>query len=180
MDLRLILLNFVMIALAAIPTGEAQLRLGAVRSFTGAIEGLLGPTEPLGDLVQLVNGVFTIIQLNGTVFCSPDSSNNGTPTQTLPPFPNAQAQLRCGNNNDMVATATTNGQGQFKFAATPSLQDFLIKDCKVSVTTPLSNCNASLPSTGSLASGITRVPATGNFNERNVIVLRVSGFSLRV
>ncbi|KAF5816341.1 putative phylloplanin [Helianthus annuus] len=83
--------------------------------------------------------------ISGIVLCSTDSSvyNVATPT---PPFPNATVQLLCDGN--VIASTTTSESGGFSFLV--RLQATLttvLASCKVDVVTPLSACNATLPST---------------------------------
>ncbi|KAL2470366.1 Pollen Ole e 1 allergen and extensin family protein [Abeliophyllum distichum] len=95
----------------------------------------------LGDLLGLIS-------INGTVFCTVNGNIgvNGTAT---PVFPNAKVQLQCGAGN-VVASATTNGSGQFSIALNPLLDllSTLLSNCNLVVKTPLSICNANLPSVG--------------------------------
>lgn len=68
MALRLILLTFLVVAMVAIPTGEAQL---------GGLGGLGG----------LINGLLGTINVQGVVHCALDSNNIGANGQTTPVFP---------------------------------------------------------------------------------------------
>ncbi|KAM0001465.1 putative phylloplanin [Helianthus debilis subsp. tardiflorus] len=83
--------------------------------------------------------------ISGSVLCSADSSVYNVTTPT-PPFRNATVQLSCGGN--VIASTTTNESGGFSFLV--RLQAILatvLASCKVDVVTPLSACNATLPST---------------------------------
>ncbi|KAL2459277.1 Pollen Ole e 1 allergen and extensin family protein [Forsythia ovata] len=107
----------------------------------------------LGDLLGLIS-------INGTVFCTVNGNIgvNGTAT---PVFPNAKVQLQCGAGN-VVASATTNGSGQFSIALNPllNLLSTLLSNCSLVVKTPLSTCNANLPSVGGLISSLKFVQTT--------------------
>ncbi|PON62027.1 Phylloplanin [Parasponia andersonii] len=98
----------------------------------------------LGNLLGLIN-------IQGTVFCTVNGriGVNGTST---PVFPNALVQLQC--NGNVVSSATTSNSGVFSIFLNPLqfLLSSLLSDCKLVVNTPLSSCNASLPSTGVLVS----------------------------
>lgn len=71
-------------------------------------------------------------------------------------------QLVCGGKE--LSNAKTNDDGTFSMMMDPLLLDLasLLSGCNLVVATPLSNCNAKLPSTGGLIStlnfaGITSV-----------------------
>ncbi|GLT99105.1 hypothetical protein SLE2022_165690 [Rubroshorea leprosula] len=91
---------------------------------------------------------------------------------TIPAFPNAGVQLRCGGN--VVADATTNGKGAFSMVLDP-LQFVLssvLSNCSLAVTTPLSTCNAKLPSVGGLLSSLQLAGITliGLLNAADIIL----------
>ncbi|XP_047332157.1 phylloplanin-like [Impatiens glandulifera] len=75
----------------------------------------------------------------------------------FPPFPNATVQLECGSGN-VLASTTTNSAGSFSIIVNlfTNLVNIL-SGCKIAVPTPLSSCNASLPSTGSLFSPLQQI-----------------------
>ncbi|KAG8079339.1 hypothetical protein GUJ93_ZPchr0007g5929 [Zizania palustris] len=82
--------------------------------------------------------------------------NNGTSMKTgsAPGFPNAVVQLQCAD--DAVAgSATTDGRGWFRMAmnTTATLSSVAI-GCELVVATPLASCDAALPATGTLESGL--------------------------
>lgn len=89
------------------------------------------------------------IFINGTVHCSANAA-----TATTAVFPNASVQLKCGSG--VVAATTTNADGAFGLSLdfVTSLLSAILGGCKVVVTTPLSTCDASLPSTGILQSAL--------------------------
>ncbi|GKV31475.1 hypothetical protein SLEP1_g40160 [Rubroshorea leprosula] len=84
----------------------------------------------------------------------------------------AGVQLRCGGN--VVADATTNEKGAFSMVLDP-LQFVLssvLSNCSLAVTTPLSTCNAKLPSVGCLLSSLQLAGNTliGLFNVADIIL----------
>ncbi|KAL5140968.1 Phylloplanin [Glycine soja] len=112
----------------------------------------------LGILSGLLGSVSNI---QGTVFCT-SKDNMGVKGASVPVFPNAQVQLVCGGKE--LSNAKTNDDGTFSMMMDPLLLDLasLLSGCNLVVATPLSNCNAKLPSTGGLIStlnfaGITSV-----------------------
>ncbi|KAG5632947.1 hypothetical protein H5410_004664 [Solanum commersonii] len=120
-------LIFILAALIATPVAVAQLG--------GLLGGLLGP-----------------LSIDGVLFCSLNGKIDVLNGATTPIFPNASVQLRCGAGN-VVSSTTTNGSGAFSLELNP-VQNILslLANCNVVVTTPLSTCNASLPSVGFLQS----------------------------
>ncbi|CAI9771069.1 unnamed protein product [Fraxinus pennsylvanica] len=108
----------------------------------------------------LLGNLLGLISINGTVFCTVDGNIglNGTST---PVFPNALVQLQCGAGH-IVASATTNSSGQFSIALNPLLNilSTLLSNCSLVVKTPLSTCNANLPSVGGLISSLKFVRTT--------------------
>ncbi|CAA3033363.1 Hypothetical predicted protein [Olea europaea subsp. europaea] len=102
----------------------------------------------------LLGNLLGLISIKGTVFCTV----NGTAT---PVFPNALLQLQCGAGN-IVASATTNSSGQFSIALNPLLNvlSTLLSNCRLVVKTPLSTCNANLPSVEGLISSLKFVGTT--------------------
>ncbi|BAF22530.1 phylloplanin [Oryza sativa Japonica Group] len=86
--------------------------------------------------------------------------NNGTSMKSgsAPGFPNAVVQLQCAG--DAVAavaagSATTDGKGWFRMAMnTTAALSSVASGCSLVVTTPLATCDAALPATGTLQSGL--------------------------
>uniref|UniRef100_A0A0E0LPQ2 Uncharacterized protein n=1 Tax=Oryza punctata TaxID=4537 RepID=A0A0E0LPQ2_ORYPU len=86
--------------------------------------------------------------------------NNGTSAMksgSAPGFPNAVVQLQCAG--DAVAavagSATTDGKGWFRMAMnTTAALSSVASGCSLVVTTPLATCDAALPATGTLQSGL--------------------------
>ncbi|KAI9195935.1 hypothetical protein LWI28_019559 [Acer negundo] len=122
-----------------------------------------------------------LLQLQGSVFCTPDGNIlvNGTAT---PVFPNAVVQLRCGAGN-VVVSAITNGAGVFSniglFPLNLSLST-LLSTCNLVVNTPLSNCNSMLPSVGRLQSPIqfNGTILLGPLNTLNITIVSPVRFQL--
>ncbi|KAA8548927.1 hypothetical protein F0562_000611 [Nyssa sinensis] len=145
MALKSLLLVLLLVAAMATPIAEAQL---------GLISGLLG-----------------LIRVQGTLFCTVNGNMgvNGTAT---PVFPNALVQLQCGAGN-VVSSATTNGSGIFSIVLDPLqyVLSSLLSNCSLVVNTPLSSCNASLPSVGGLLSSLQFIGNTllGLLNVANII-----------
>ncbi|KAK1316871.1 hypothetical protein QJS10_CPA05g00369 [Acorus calamus] len=140
--------------------------------FVAVVLILVGSMETQMAKAQsgLLGGLLGLIHINGTVFCTTDS----TTTSTTPVFPNAQVQLQCGGG--VVSTTTTNGAGVFTILLNPltMLLSSLLNNCNLVVNTPLSTCNVGLPTSGILQSplqlvsravtgllGIINVGATG-------------------
>ncbi|TKY72586.1 Phylloplanin protein [Spatholobus suberectus] len=128
-------ITFLLIAVMAIPQAKAQL---------GVLSGLLGS-----------------VNIQGTVLCT-SKDNMGVNGAAIPVFQNAQVQLICGGKE--LSNATTNDDGTFSIMMDPLLLDLssLFNGCNVVVATPLSKCNAKLPSAGGLIStlqfvGISRI-----------------------
>ncbi|KAI3756599.1 hypothetical protein L1987_56421 [Smallanthus sonchifolius] len=92
-------------------------------------------------------GVGGLLNISGIVSCSVNASVNGTTPP--PPFPNATVELSC--DGTVLASATTNQSGAFTISVNAlQIPTILTSSCKLVVATPLSTCNATLPSTGSL------------------------------
>ncbi|CAA3005852.1 Hypothetical predicted protein [Olea europaea subsp. europaea] len=108
----------------------------------------------------LLGNLLGLISINGTVFCTVNGNIgvNGTAT---PVFPNALVQLQCGAGN-IAASATTNSSGQFSITLNPLLNvlSTLLSNCRLVVKTPLSTCNANLPSVEGLISSLKFVGTT--------------------
>uniref|UniRef100_A0A5B7BLH4 Putative Pollen Ole e 1 allergen and extensin family protein n=1 Tax=Davidia involucrata TaxID=16924 RepID=A0A5B7BLH4_DAVIN len=145
MALKSPLFVLLLVAAMAIPKAEAQL---------GLLNGLLG-----------------LIRIQGTLFCTVNGNMgvNGTAT---PVFPNALVKLQCGAGN-VVSSATTNGSGIFSIVLDPLqfLLSSLLSNCNLVVNTPLSTCNANLPSVGGLLSSLQLIGNTvqGLLNIANII-----------
>ncbi|TVU37257.1 hypothetical protein EJB05_10563 [Eragrostis curvula] len=85
--------------------------------------------------------------------------NNGTSpmrTGSAPGFPNALVQLQCTDGAvAAAANATTDGKGWFRMALnTTASVASVASGCGLVVATPLASCNAALPATGTLKSGL--------------------------
>ncbi|KAI3691573.1 hypothetical protein L6452_31369 [Arctium lappa] len=119
-----------------------------------------------------VLGLLNLINISGLVSCSLNGNiipNAATPT---PPFPNALVEVSCGGN--VISSALTNGAGVFNMVLNPLqflLNNLLSSNCNVRVVTPLSNCNATLPSTGILQSPLQLIGTTaqGLFSVFNLV-----------
>lgn len=153
------------------------------------------PPMAEAQLSGLISGLLGLIKIQGTVFCTVDGNMgvNGTATPVFPSklllfchhiFPrkwlqmlsyicllDALVQLQCGGN--VVSSSTTNGSGIFSILLDPLqfLVPSLINNCNLAVKTPLSNCNASLPSIGGLSSTLQVIGSTvaGLLNITNII-----------
>lgn len=84
----------------------------------------------------------------------------------------ALVQLQCGSGN-VVSSATTNGSGLFSILLDPLqfLLSTLLTGCHLVVKTPLSTCDATLPSVGGLLSTLQLIGNTlvGLLNITNII-----------
>ncbi|GKB31480.1 pollen Ole e 1 allergen and extensin family protein [Tanacetum coccineum] len=94
---------------------------------------------------QLLSRLGSLININGTIFCSLNGNiipNAATPT---PAFANALVQVTCGGN--VVASGLTNAAGIFNILLNPLqfLLTSVLSSCQLVVATPLATCNASLP-----------------------------------
>ncbi|KAK3417961.1 phylloplanin [Eucalyptus grandis] len=133
MALKSLFLMSLIVGVLAVGAPMAQAQLGGVGGIIGSLLGL--------------------IRINGIVPCLLNSATsliNGT----IPLFPNAVVQLKCGGN--VVSTATTNQNGVFSILLDP-LQYVLstvLNTCQLVVPTPLSSCNSALPVTGVLQSAL--------------------------
>ncbi|XP_076932961.1 phylloplanin-like [Bidens hawaiensis] len=109
---------------------------------------------------QLPSSPIVVFNIIGIVLCLINGSVNGT--TSAPPFPSKNTipnlysysyvvvQLSCGGNT--TASTVTNALGGFSIKVTPPqfTLSILLSSCKVVVATPLSSCNPTLPSTGTL------------------------------
>lgn len=119
-----------------------------------AILVMVASASQLAD-AQL-SGLLNLINISGLVSCSVNGSIINTP-----PFPNALVEVSCGGN--VIASAITNGSGAFNMILNPLqflMNNLLSSNCNVRVVTPLSNCNATLPSTGILQSPLQFIGTT--------------------
>ncbi|KAF0907654.1 hypothetical protein E2562_020429 [Oryza meyeriana var. granulata] len=83
--------------------------------------------------------------------------NNGTSMKSgsAPGFPNAVVQLRCADAVAVAGNATTDGKGWFRMAMnTTAALSSVASGCALVVATPLATCDAALPATGTLESGL--------------------------
>ncbi|XP_015066296.1 phylloplanin-like [Solanum pennellii] len=126
----------------------------------------------LAQLGGLLGGLLAPTSIEGVLFCSLNGKIDVLNGATTPIFPNASVQLRCGSGN-VVSSTTTNGSGAFSLVTSPvqSLLSSLLSDCNIVVTTPLSTCNATLPSVGVLQAPLQIVGKTagGLLNIVNVV-----------
>ncbi|CAH8337712.1 unnamed protein product [Eruca vesicaria subsp. sativa] len=87
----------------------------------------------------------SVINIQGAVMCSINGSVATNATSI--PFAGARVLLQCAGQN--ITTTTTDANGVFSFspnlALLNSLSALLSSGCRVIVTTPLSACNANLP-----------------------------------
>uniref|UniRef100_A0A2N9H7J4 Phylloplanin n=1 Tax=Fagus sylvatica TaxID=28930 RepID=A0A2N9H7J4_FAGSY len=119
----------------------------------------------------LISGLLGLTRIQGTLFCTLNGNIGANGTST-PVFPNALVQLQCGAGN-VVSSATTNGSGVFSILLDPLqyVLSSLLTDCNLVVNTPLSSCNAKLPSVGGLLSSLQFIGNTliGLLNVANII-----------
>ncbi|XP_070042047.1 phylloplanin-like [Nicotiana tomentosiformis] len=101
------------------------------------------------------------IRISGVVLCSVNGNLDVINGLTPQVFSNATVQLRCGTRN-VVSSTITNGSGVFSLVVDSRVNTLplLLSNCRLVVATPLSTCNASLPSVGLLASSL-RIVNTG-------------------
>ncbi|CAA2968157.1 Hypothetical predicted protein [Olea europaea subsp. europaea] len=93
-----------------------------------------------------------IVHVNGTLYCTINGGSNGPAT---PVFTSASVQLECQPANLVVTSSvTTNAAGRYDVTALPgnATLNAILSSCNLVVNTPLSSCNANLPSTGPLIS----------------------------
>ncbi|RDX76865.1 hypothetical protein CR513_43097, partial [Mucuna pruriens] len=151
MTLKQYLMAFVVIGVMAIPQGKAELGLGV-------LSGLLG-----------------LINIEGTVFCT-YKDNMSLKGVAIPVFPNAKVQVVCGGKE--YSNGATDDDGTFSIKMDPLLLDLssLLSDCNIVVVTPLSNCNANLPSAGVLISTLNFVGITRLATRTIIANITPSGF----
>ncbi|XP_055815204.1 phylloplanin-like [Solanum dulcamara] len=103
----------------------------------------------------LLSGLLGLIRIDGVLFCSLNGKIDVINGTTTPIFPNASVQLQCGAGN-VVSSTTTNESGVFSLALDPlqNILSSLLSNCNIVVTSPLSTCNARLPSVGLLQSAL--------------------------
>ncbi|KAK1279222.1 hypothetical protein QJS04_geneDACA007224 [Acorus gramineus] len=142
--------------------------------FVAAVLILVGSMETQMAKAQsgLLGGLLGLIRINGTVFCTTDS----TTISTTPGFANAQVQLQCGNT--VVTSTTTNGSGVFTILLNPltTLLSSLLNNCNLVVNTPLATCNVGLPTTGILQSPLQLIGRTVS-GLLGIVNLGATGFS---
>ncbi|KAJ0802891.1 putative phylloplanin [Helianthus annuus] len=125
------------------------------------------------DEAQGLGPITAVVNISGIVTCSVNGSVNA------PPFQNAQVQLSCGGN--VIASAVTNAQGAFNITVNPLRVTLtnILSSCRIIVATPLSNCNATLPTAGTLQSAL-QVARTTIRDILNILNLVPTGFQLVV
>ncbi|CAN4106236.1 unnamed protein product [Withania somnifera] len=108
-----------------------------------------------------LNGLLDLIHLDGVLYCSLNGKSDVINGISTPIFPNASIQLMCGAGN-VVSSTTTNGLGVFSLVLDPiqNILSSLPSNRNLVVTTPLSTCNATLPSVGVLRSPLQLVGKT--------------------
>ncbi|MQL92801.1 hypothetical protein Taro_025430 [Colocasia esculenta] len=158
-------------------TEEAMATNFFSRRFAAAflLAGLLAAAAPMA-YAQLgaLGGLLGVVRVGGVVMCS---ANATAATAGTPVFPNALVQLRCGGA--VVSSATTNSNGAFSILLDPitTILSSLLSNCNLVVITPLSTCNAALPSTGLLQSALTLV-GTALQGLLTVLSISPTGFTL--
>ncbi|KAI3450737.1 hypothetical protein Pfo_007402 [Paulownia fortunei] len=119
-----------------------------------------------------------IVHVNGTLYCtangSPGANGNATPV-----FPSKllARQMLVAN---APANATTNAGGVYRVVLIPrpnATVDSIVSNCRLSVLTPLSNCNPTLPSAG-LVSNL-RFVRTVPVSFLRITYMVAAGFTLR-
>ncbi|KAK4713877.1 hypothetical protein R3W88_019784 [Solanum pinnatisectum] len=125
------------------------------------LAALIATPVVVAQLGGLLGGLLAPINVDGVLFCSINGKIDVLNGATTPIFPNASVQLRCGAGN-VVSSTTTNGSGAFSLVLNPvqNILSSLLSNCNIVVTTPLSTCNASLPSAGVLQSPLQIVGRT--------------------
>ncbi|KAK1387562.1 hypothetical protein POM88_015740 [Heracleum sosnowskyi] len=105
-----------------------------------------------------------VVNVTGTVPCAVNPTYSLSGTLRGNTFPNATVELRCGRNDTIVASNTTNANGTFSILVVDPRRDAAIVylrtplNCTVVVPTPLSTCNSSLTVNGTLESRLTYGP----------------------
>ncbi|XP_009598565.1 phylloplanin-like [Nicotiana tomentosiformis] len=120
------------------------------------------------------------IRISGVVLCSVNGNLDVINGLTPQVFSNASVQLRCGTRN-VVSSTITNGSGVFSLVVDPRVNTLLLLllNCRLVVVTPLSTCNASLPSVGLLVSSLNLVNiSNGGVGGLTNIGLGPTGFIL--
>ncbi|KAJ0537864.1 putative phylloplanin [Helianthus annuus] len=107
-------------------------------------QGILSPFLPPIPGV----GIVRTLNVSGILSCSVNVTVNAT--NPPPPFANATVQLVCGGI--VVASNTTNASGAFNMVVNQAIVSLtnILSSCILRVPTPLSTCNATLPSSGTL------------------------------
>nr|BAJ25790.1 similar to T-phylloplanin [Nicotiana tabacum] len=120
------------------------------------------------------------IRISGVVLCSVNGNLDVINGLTPQVFSNATVQLRCGTRN-VVSSTITNGSGVFSLVVDSRVNTLplLLSNCRLVVATPLSTCNASLPSVGLLAPSLRIVNiGIGGFGGLINVGLGPTGFIL--
>nr|BAJ25792.1 similar to T-phylloplanin [Nicotiana tabacum] len=119
------------------------------------------------------------IRISGVVLCSVNGNLDVINGLTPGVFSNATVQLRCGTGN-VVSSAITNGSGVFSLVVDPRVNTLplLLSNCRLVVATPLSTCNATLPSVGRLASTLNVNTSIGGVGGLINVVLGPTSFIL--
>ncbi|KAG2317743.1 hypothetical protein Bca52824_020865 [Brassica carinata] len=132
----------------------------------------------LGGIGSLFGGLPDVFNIQGLLMCSATgtvSTNNETST---PPFPNADVVFQCDGRN--VSSTTTTANGLFSIPTVGTLlspSSVLNSACRLIVTTPLSNCNVSLPANGILMAPLS-LAGTAAGGGLNIFSIVPSAFSL--
>ncbi|KAM3358492.1 phylloplanin [Capsicum galapagoense] len=143
------------------------------------LAALIATPVALAQLGGLLGGLLGLIHVDGVLYCSLNRKIDVINGLNTPSFPNASVQLQCGAGN-VVSDTTTNGSGVFSFVLDPlqNILSSLLSDCSLVVTTPLSTCNASLPSVGLLKSHLQLVGNTVSGGLLRIVNLIPAGFQL--
>ncbi|KAL1803733.1 hypothetical protein DCAR_0935446 [Daucus carota subsp. sativus] len=124
-----------------------------------------------------------IINITGTVRCAVSATFFANGSSASRPFTNANVQLQCRRRNTTIASTTTDANGTFSIIRDPPLgrltalitYSITARTCRAFVTTPLSACNSTLPTSGNLVSSLTQssINTVGN---TQVYTLRADNF----
>ncbi|KAK1387563.1 hypothetical protein POM88_015741 [Heracleum sosnowskyi] len=125
-------------------------------------------TAPSVVEAQPINNIINITgTVSGTAPCSFNATFLTNGTFTGNPFRNTAVQLRCGITHTLVASTTTDTNGNFGITIDPPTGGFVTalviairtsRNCTAVVPTPLFTCNSTQPSNGTLVSALTRGP----------------------
>ncbi|KAM0001469.1 putative phylloplanin [Helianthus debilis subsp. tardiflorus] len=120
-----------------------------------------------------------VFNITGNVSCSVNGSIAVNSTNPLPPFPNALVQVLC--NRIVRGVAITNRAGAFNIIF-PSIlinNQNIASSCRAVVATPLTTCNATLPSTGTLQAQL-QVVSSIVVGLLNITTIRAGPFELTI